>query len=161
MKNRSKNKAQQAPKPKPMQSPMRRHSDVVLARALDAHMQDSLSDIAELWQRLSARLGAKTMQYREYVPSSSTPSDKQLIDTVSRLVQWRKACDKRKLRSGTVMLLVTDGMTFSSIARQLKLHRHCIRAHIRACLTVWSFWNKRCNAKELAIQYDAFIACCK
>ena len=139
----------------------RRVSDAVLARALDEHMLDSMSDIADTYQRLSVQLGFKSMRFQEYVrvQSSQNVTDKA-ADLVSSIASWRKTCSSRGLDPRTVMLVVADGMSISGVMRALHLCRPCVRVQLRACLSVWSLFRKRCDAKEVARSIYAVSAHC-
>lgn len=142
----AKRKRQKAPPPP---RPTRRISDSLLMKILDPHMQDSLSDIAAIYQRLASSLGYKFMQWKEYVKAQSSVSvDDRAIDAASAIARWRIACENRRLEPKTVMLVVQDGAGIAHIMRTLKMKRLCVEMHLRACLTLYSFTRQRVNAPE-------------
>lgn len=148
---------QQAPPPP---KATRRVSDSVLARVLDNHMLESLSDIADTYQRLAASLGYKAMQWKEYIKTQkSMTNDEKWLDHASIIARWRQQCERRDLDTRTVMLVVADGAGLAQVMRTLKMSRQCVEKHLRACLTQWSFTRKKCNIEEF-IRTIADVASC-
>ena len=142
--------------------PTRRVSDTVLMRLLDEHHQDSLSDIANVYQRLTTHLGFKFMKFKETIPGGSRANTSELaLDTAARIVDWRNACTTRKLNSQVVMLIVAEGQAIAGIMQSLDMSRRCVVGHLRACLTVWSVHAKRCNDSVLRKSMEEIPAHCR
>lgn len=153
----SKRSRQRAPDPP---KATRRVSDSVLIRILDNHMLESLSDIADAYQRLASSLGYKTMQWKEYVKTQqSITNDERWLDHAAVIARWRKACEKRKLDARTVMLVVADGAGIAQVMRTLKMKRECVEKHMRACLTQWSYTRKKVNIEELLRTIQDLASC--
>jgi hypothetical protein len=129
---------------------------------LDHHMQESLSDIARLFQKLAGAMGYKTMKYQEQikVQTSNAWTDRAL-DDLEAINNWRKVCDRRGIDSRGVVAIVANGWSVSTIMHSLRLTRECVRAHLRASLTIWSFWRHRCGTLEVAAQIKEARACCR
>ena len=143
----------------PPPRPTRRISDSKLMRMLDAHMQESLSDIAVIWQRLFGQLGYKAMHYEERVKVQTSFSvTDNALDNIAAINNWRRSCERRGIDSRGVMAIVTDGASIQTIMNRLCLTRTCVCAHMRACLTLWSFWRKRCDTIEVNKQVAAAMA---
>jgi hypothetical protein len=154
----SKRRRQSAPPPA---KPTRKVSDVLLSRMLDPHMVDSLGDISVLYQRLASLLGYRSFKYeaRVHVQSIATAADRA-VDTAVILGKWKTKCEHLKLRSKVVTLIASDGMSVTSVMRILRMRRECVRAHLRACLAVWSFLSKRCGWLEVQGLKKIIRGCC-
>jgi len=124
----------------------RRASDTRLMKMLDEHMMESLSDIGDLYQRIMSRMGAKAMQWKEYLKvSSSLNSNEQALEMMWAISQWRLKCAKYEVDTRGVMMLVADGMSISSISRKLSLSGETVTSHLRAALGIWSLQRHRVN----------------
>jgi len=153
---------QEAPKREENQQPIRRIQDIVLSRMLDEHMLESLSDLGDLWQKLSSRLGAKSMKFEEHVRvNSSVSMNDRAIDFAAAIADWRNSCHRRKLDTRLVMSIISDALSVSGIVRKYKMNRYCVRSQIRACLGVWSFFRKRIAPKEVNILVHECWTCCR
>lgn len=135
-----------------LEEPKRKISDAVLMKMLEPHMQESISDIADIYQKLSSQLGLKFMQFTERVSvNSSVSNNEHVVDTAAKIAKWREECGRRRFDSRTVMLIIADGMNLSEVARKLKISVEWVKLHVRACLTVWSVWQRRCSLQEVSI----------
>lgn len=142
--------------------PTRRISDTLLMRALDPHMQESLSEIAAVYQRLMGSLGLKTPNFYTDRPrvGTSITFRETALETAHIIANWQKQCIRRKLRSQLVLLLISDGDNITTLMRKFKLKRECVKLQLRACLSVWSLARKRINFAELNNHLIAKRACC-
>jgi hypothetical protein len=143
------------------QPPTRRVSDAVLMRMLDEHMQDSLSDIGAVYQRLTSALGFKAMQFQEHIRAQTSMSmNDRALDIVAAIVSWRKDCKGRGLDTRPVMLIVSDGMSILGIMRALRMRRACVSAQLRATLAVWSVRRRTIQIEELRGLVGTARRCC-
>jgi hypothetical protein len=149
---------QQAPPPV---RPTRKVSDMVLARMLDDHMLDSLSDIGLLYQRLNSLMGYRSFKYeaRVQVGRSEHMMD-NVIDVSGALHRWKKLCEKNKMRTQVVILIASDGISVKNVMRITRLKMDCVRAHLRGCLGIWSLLSKRCSWLEVQGLKRNILACC-
>jgi hypothetical protein len=153
--------ARKAKTPKEDPKPTRRISDTMLMRVLDPHMLESLSDIAAVYQKLMGSLGYGSQKFSDKPRVDTSVTFKETaLEHAEIIATWQKECIKRKLRPQSVLLIITDGHNLVSLMRQLRLKLHCVKAQLRACLTVWSVHRKRCNISELQIQLKQKRACC-
>jgi len=154
-----KGKKKQRQKAPPPVQPTRRVSDSILMRVLDPHHRESLSDLAELYQKLSRQLGMRTTKYGEYAKvQSSMKVQDHAIDLASQIARWQNDCKKRRVNSKTVMHIIADGASIAQISRTLKLHRDKVILHMRAALTIYSLWRKRCSLLELTTSLNCLRA---
>lgn len=135
----------------PPPKPTRRISDVLIARMLEEHMQESLSDIGELYQRLLGRMGAKTAKFQEYVNVSASVSANDIaLDLVASIVAWRQHCEKLDIDCRPVMALIQDASSIATMMHTFHMRRKHVRQHVRSSLAVWGLRRGRCNAAEVA-----------
>ena len=132
--------------------PTRRLSDSVLMRILDEHMRESLSDIADIYQKVMSNMGMKSMQWKEYIKvSSSVNSNEHVLDIVFKISAWRKQCEKRHIDARPVMLIIADGLSLTGLRSKLRLSNRLIIFHLRAALALWSLSAKRVNVAAVNI----------
>lgn len=133
------------------QKAVRRMRDDVLERMLDEHMMDSLEDISSLYHRLASALGAKSMRFEETVGHVQTSAHKNDLAAglAMRLSGWHNACRKHGLESSMISDMVSEATSQNRLALRYKMRITHVRAHIRACLCVWSLFRKRCDGREL------------
>jgi hypothetical protein len=146
-KNGSRPNAQEAPKPA---RATRRVSDTVIARMLDEHMQESLSDIAALRIKIEASFSGGIFNY-DRTPgkgANGLSKSERALDAIQALKNWEKHCEKRKYAWQTVTLTI-GGLSHGAISKQLRLSRECVRLHMRASLVLWSLARKRCGTEEV------------
>jgi len=145
------------------EQPTRRMSDTILMRMLDDHMQESISEIADIYQRLCSLMGMKFMKFEERTAvqtSRNADTGSQAVELANRIASWRKQCDRRRFKSQVVMDIVTDGCSIANVMRRMKLKRACVQAHLRACLTLWSIGRKRAGPQELKFTTSQISVCC-